>query len=123
MYWTQDASTRGLLTPTTVTFDLLPALVLYYVIALLVLIPDTMFLRLALLPVNLYALFRMSTKIDLAKGLADEQRLAYFNHALILATVTIAIRVSIWAFQRTPYKRINSKGNVAFDAADLTTEM
>lgn len=77
-----DPSTPGPLTPKTFIFNLLHTFVLYYVTALLVLLPGAFFLRLVLLPVTLYALFCASTRIDIAKGFIDEQRLVYFNHAL-----------------------------------------
>ena len=72
--------------------DLLPAMGLYAVTALLVQLPRTFQLRLALLPFTLMAAFRAGTHVDFAKGHVLEERLAYLNHG-------IGVRPSIFYFQ------------------------
>ncbi|PPQ91017.1 hypothetical protein CVT25_013942 [Psilocybe cyanescens] len=119
MTWIPDLSTRQSLTLHTFTYEILPPILLYYATAVLVLLPRTYPIRLALLPITLYTAFRATTQIDLAKGLPEEQSLAYFNQGLVLGMLTLAIRVTIWTFQLEPYKRFKSSGSVALDALDL----
>jgi len=55
---------------------LLPPLLCYYITALLVLIPRTLVLRIALLPFTLSMAFRGAMQLDLSFG---HDRLAYLN--------------------------------------------
>ncbi|KAF8150629.1 membrane bound O-acyl transferase family-domain-containing protein [Crassisporium funariophilum] len=87
------------------TYELLPPLLCYYATAILVLIPRTLYIRLALLPVTLYAAFRASTQLDLAAGYGHDERLAYLNQGLLLAMTTLCLRATIWSFQLKPYER------------------
>lgn len=68
---------------TTETFlqDLLPAIVLYYTTAFLVVTRGTLKIRLALLPITLWTAFRAGSRLDVAAGCAD-QRFAHFNQGL-----------------------------------------
>jgi hypothetical protein len=57
-----------------------PAALAYYIAAVLVILPRTFPIRLALLPVTLWAFFRAATSIDVVAALADPgyDFLAYF---------------------------------------------
>jgi len=57
---------------------LFPPLLCYYITALLVLLPHTSVLRIALLPLTLFLAFRGATQLDLSFG-HDSNRLAYLN--------------------------------------------
>lgn len=57
---------------------------LSYVMAYLVLVPGTQLLRLAILPVLLWRLFKGATTLDLSMGY-DELGLAYLNHGLVVS--------------------------------------
>ncbi len=59
----------------------LPTWVCYYATAVLVLLPGTLYARLALLPVTLWYAFRSATELDLVAEY-NEERLAYFNQGL-----------------------------------------
>jgi hypothetical protein len=53
----------------------------YYITALLVILPRTFLIRLAILPITLFYAFRTSTQLDLAAGNGG---LAYLNQALLV---------------------------------------
>ncbi|KDR76355.1 hypothetical protein GALMADRAFT_247761 [Galerina marginata CBS 339.88] len=124
MSWIPDPSTRHPLSWPTFTRDCLPPILLYYVTALLVITPRTFPIRLALLPITLYAAFRCATHIDLVKGYPDEEHLVYLNQGLVLAMTTLGTRASIWTFQIDPYQRLQKyrpspTPNAFLDALDL----
>ncbi|KAH9481575.1 hypothetical protein JR316_0006102 [Psilocybe cubensis] len=116
--WIPDPASRQPLTVHTFTQDILPPILFYYLTGLLVLIPRTYPIRLALLPITLYTTFKASTQIDLAKGYAEEPSLVYMNQGLLLAMITLGIRATIWTFQLEPYKRAKSNGLI-LDSFDL----
>ena len=55
-----------------------------YVTAILVTLPRTFLVRLAILPITLFYAFRASTQLDIAAGYGDDGRLAYLNQALVV---------------------------------------
>ena len=63
---------------------LLVPLVCYYVTAILVTLPRTFLVRLAILPITLFYAFRASTQLDIAAGYGDDGRLAYLNQAFVV---------------------------------------
>ena len=73
--------TRGPLTFQSFFHNLLPPILCYYATAVLVLLPDTLFIRLALLPFTLWMALRGVTRVDLAVGFNNE-RLIYLNQGL-----------------------------------------
>ncbi|EAU85562.1 hypothetical protein CC1G_06275 [Coprinopsis cinerea okayama7 len=87
----------------------LPPFLFYYVTAVLVLIPGTLYARLALLPLTLWSAFRASTKLDFAKQFEDE-RFIYLNHGLLLMMTTLALRAVVWSFEFKPYYRLTKSG-------------
>jgi len=127
------ASARQPLSAQTFTRDFLPAVVCYYATAVLVLIPRTFAIRLALLPVTLAAAFRAGTQLDFAAGYPNEEQLAYLNQGLTLAMTTLCMRVCIWTFQQQPLERRKSSdktkqgpesiGQVLLDALDLAVNL
>lgn len=79
--------TRVPLTPHSLFHDLFPPILCHYVTAVLVLIPNTFHLRLALLPVSLWLSFRGATRVDLAPG-QDNEKLVYVNQGLVVRILT-----------------------------------
>ena len=75
--------TREPLTGQSFLRDLLPSFLCYYATAVLVLLPHTLFIRLALLPLTLCMAFRGATRVDLASQF-DNERLVYFNQGLLV---------------------------------------
>lgn len=65
---------------------LLPPLLCYYITALLVLLPHTLLLRIALLPLTLSLALRAATQVDLTLG-HDSDRLPYLNQGLAVCDV------------------------------------
>ena len=63
---------------------LLVPILCYYVTAILVILPRTFLIRLTILPITLFYVFRASTQLDLAAGYGDDARLAYLNQALLV---------------------------------------
>ena len=63
---------------------LLTPLLCYYLTAILVILPRTFPIRLAVLPITLFYAFRASTQLDLAAGYGDDGRLAYLNQLLVV---------------------------------------
>ncbi|KAF9565191.1 hypothetical protein CPC08DRAFT_759663 [Agrocybe pediades] len=120
MSWIPDPSTRLPLTANTFTYNILPPILLYYATAILVLLPRTLAIRIALWPLTLYAAFRASTTVDLAKGYPDEEYLVFMNHGLVLAMSVLVMLASIWTFESNPYTRTHPTGNVFLDAFDLS---
>ena len=57
-----------------------------HITALLVLLPRTLSLRIALLPLSLYLAFRCVTQLDLSLG-HDSDRLAYLKQSLAVRDV------------------------------------
>ena len=53
----------------------------YYVTAILVILPRTFLVRIAILPLTFYFALRASTQLDLAAG---DSKLAYLNYALVV---------------------------------------
>ncbi|KAF8896602.1 hypothetical protein BD779DRAFT_1496826 [Infundibulicybe gibba] len=85
--------------------DIIPALLSYYATAILIILPGTFPIRLAFLPLSLWSIFRASTLVDLASEY-DEDGLVYWNHGLVLAMTTAAMRVLIWTFRLKPLTRL-----------------
>ena len=79
--------TREPLTRQSFLRDLLPPFLCYYTTAVLVILPDTLFIRLALLPLTLWMIFRAATRVDLI-GMFDNERLAFGNQALLVRPFT-----------------------------------
>ncbi|KAL4263189.1 wax synthase family protein [Pleurotus pulmonarius] len=109
--------TRRPLSYQTFLEDLLPPILCYYATAVLVTLPNTILIRLALLPVTLWTLFRACTTVDLVKSLEDD-RLIYWNHGLLLVFGTMAMRVIAWTFPLQPYERARASQKVACDDED-----
>ncbi|KAF9524844.1 membrane bound O-acyl transferase family-domain-containing protein [Crepidotus variabilis] len=104
-----------------------PAILSYYLTAVLVLIPRTLVLRLALLPVTLLLAYRSLLRLDFASDLGEWYNFLNQGHALALATLTF--RVCIWTFKKEPLRRRRSPqkpnpvsselGQLLLDASDL----
>lgn len=79
--------TRQPLTVQSFFHDLLPPILCYYTTAVLVLLPDTLFIRLGLLPLTLWMAFRAATRVDLM-GMFNNERLVYWNQGLLVRAFT-----------------------------------
>ena len=75
---------RQALSLNTITTDLLPPVLCYYATALLVLLPRTLPVRVALFPITLWATFRAATQLDLSAGWPYQERLIYLNQGLLV---------------------------------------
>ena len=73
-------NTRQPLSVQSVHLFLTP-LLCQYATAILVILPRTFFLRLAILPITLFCAFRASTQLDLAPG---DARFAHLNHTYVV---------------------------------------
>ncbi|KAF8922046.1 membrane bound O-acyl transferase family-domain-containing protein [Mucidula mucida] len=102
-----------------------PPQLAYYLTAVLVTLPGTYFIRLALLPFTLYVTYRASTKLDLASGnVAFEEA----NLGLLTLMAMIFFRVVGWTFHYRHYVRVGkgrdaskprSLSEILLDACDL----
>ncbi|KAL4068169.1 hypothetical protein J3A83DRAFT_4097323 [Scleroderma citrinum] len=99
---------------------LLPACLSYFVTAILVILPGTRTLRIALWPLILLLAFRATVCVDLSNG--DPQR-TYLNMVMLCIT----IRTLEWTFLKEPLKRhlrpANSTPSVIMDALDLSVNV
>jgi len=118
--------TRGPLTLQSFVEHILLTFCGYYATALLVVLPDTFPIRLALLPLTLWSAFRAATSIDMSLHLGPDY--AYLNYGLVLAMIILAMRLIEWTFYREPLRRrSNDKDSdatqdlrgAAWDALDL----
>ena len=75
---------RQALSFNTFTTELLPPVLCYYATAVLILLPRTLPIRLALWPITVLAAFRASTQLDLSAGWPCEERLIYLNQGLLV---------------------------------------
>ena len=62
---------------------LLVPILCHYLTAILVTLPRTFLIRLAILPITLFYAFRAATQLDLTAGYGDG-RLAYLNQELVV---------------------------------------
>ena len=57
----------------------------FYLTAVLVILPRTFLVRLAILPISLFFIFRASTQLDLATVCGDDGSFAYLNQVLLVS--------------------------------------
>ncbi|KAI0042860.1 hypothetical protein FA95DRAFT_1547023 [Auriscalpium vulgare] len=102
-----DPAQRVPLTPRA----LAPLFALYYLQAVLVLLPHTRVLRVALLPPIFYLAYTAAVTQDFARGVIavfpvlDPERVVCWNYAYVIATMVIALRAFEWACVPRPYRR------------------
>lgn len=82
-----SASLRRELTLQAFVQDLVPPVLCYFASAVLVQIPRTFTIRLALLPITIWTAFRAGTQLDLVKGYPHEKRLAYVNQQFTVSSL------------------------------------
>ncbi|KAI9462731.1 membrane bound O-acyl transferase family-domain-containing protein [Boletus coccyginus] len=102
------------MTPYTFATIFLPAILGYYVMAVLVQLPRTRLYRTALLPVVFWITFRASMSLDFSW---NKPGYAHLNQALTLGMFLIAMRSTTWMFVQRPYTRlpIFKSGNSPID--------
>ncbi|GJE89718.1 membrane bound O-acyl transferase family-domain-containing protein [Phanerochaete sordida] len=118
LWFMPDPADRLPMTPARAAQSLGPAYLCAYVMALLVLKPNTRVVRLALLPVALYTAFRAATTYDHSSG---DPTQAFQNFGQCLSMLMIAMRLIEWAVLASPLQRTQPSTSVFLDAADLLT--
>ncbi|KAF8064409.1 hypothetical protein FPV67DRAFT_221191 [Lyophyllum atratum] len=91
--------------------NVVPALLCYYVTAILVLLPNTLSIRLSILPFSLWACFHGATRLDLVKP-HDNEGLMYINQGLVGMFTMLAMRMMVWTFKMKPIWRVSTLGEV-----------
>lgn len=99
--------TREELTQHAFLSHLGPPILCYYVTSVLVLVPNTIHVRLALLPMSLWTCFNAATRIDIAKTY-DNERLAYLNQGLVGMLTVLGVRMIRWTFHLRPLWRVRT---------------
>ncbi|KIY46709.1 hypothetical protein FISHEDRAFT_75412 [Fistulina hepatica ATCC 64428] len=130
-----DAAPPSVITTATLSLavvDLLritvPVLLLYYLTAVLVVLPNdrTFTFRLALLPCTLYTAFETARTLCRPSG---DLRLSHLNHGLMVAMIGLTLRVLIWTFRQETCVRDGKNpsqytlAEILTDAADLTVNL
>jgi hypothetical protein len=80
-------NTREPLTVQSFLYDLLPPILTYHATAVLVLLPNTLFIRLGVLPLTLWLAFRAAMRVDLI-AMFNNERLSYLNQGLVVCALT-----------------------------------
>ena len=78
---------------------LLAPLFCYYLTAILVILPRTFLLRLAILPITLFYAFRASIQLDIAAGCGGDPRLTYLNQCLLVRNNFLALSYLVLILQ------------------------
>ncbi|KAI0347883.1 hypothetical protein BDW22DRAFT_1349965 [Trametopsis cervina] len=104
------------ITPARFVGGVLPVCVCSYVMAVLVLVPNTRHLRILLLAVALALTFNAATKYDLTGG-DPSQAFQNFGHCLCMTST--AMRLTTWAFISEPLRRTGNSRSIFLDALDL----
>lgn len=99
-----EASGRRPLDTTNFVTTILPVYVPYYITAVLVILPGTLPLRLALLPLTLWLAFRAFTSVDVV-GL--DEGFGYLGYCFGLGMIVLGMRVTEWTFVKRPLKRLS----------------
>ncbi|KAH7884617.1 membrane bound O-acyl transferase family-domain-containing protein [Phlebopus sp. FC_14] len=89
-------------TPFTFATIYVPAVLSYYVMAILVQLPRMQLYRLALLPLVYVFALRAGLSLDFSGSSPSH---VYHNQGLALSMVTMALRSTAWTFVREPYIR------------------
>ncbi|KAF5373308.1 hypothetical protein D9615_007403 [Tricholomella constricta] len=89
--------------------DIAAPLLCYYATAVLVLTPNTLAIRLAVLPLSLWTFFNGATRVDVVKTYNDE-RLAFLNQGLVIIFTALSMRMIVWSFQTKPFWRVKTLG-------------
>ena len=75
---------------------LLAPLLCYYLTAILVILPRTFLLRLAILPITLFYTFRASIQLDITAGCGGDPRLIYLNQNFLVRNNFLALS-HVWS--------------------------
>ncbi|KAH7926245.1 hypothetical protein BV22DRAFT_1009446 [Leucogyrophana mollusca] len=100
------APTRSPLTAHSFVSDILPPIACYFATAVLVLIPRTRWIRLALWPITLLLAFRAALSTDFSM---NDPRQAFWNIDL-LAMFCVATRSLEWTLPKQPLRRRHPSG-------------
>ncbi|KAI6009032.1 membrane bound O-acyl transferase family-domain-containing protein [Pisolithus marmoratus] len=117
-------SERLLLNTYTLFAYVLPPCFSYYAVALLVILPGTRVLRIALWPLIALLAFRAAVSVDFTGG---DPILVYLNINFALIMFCIVVRTLEWSFLKDPLKRYvrptGSSPSVLMDTLDLSTNI
>ncbi|KAG2111007.1 membrane bound O-acyl transferase family-domain-containing protein [Suillus discolor] len=102
---------RVSLSVSTLSTCFLPAFVSYLAMGVLVQRKRTATIRFALLPVILLCAYRAGSSLDFSFGTPNYR---FLNQGLVLATFTLSMRSTAWAFAKKPYKRMTLQPNKNF---------
>ncbi|GLB42623.1 putative membrane bound O-acyl transferase family protein [Lyophyllum shimeji] len=91
----------------------------YYATAVLVLMPGTRIVRLAILPLSLWIYAVAVTSCDPPKLFQDE-RFAYLNQARVLLYLLFALRTIVWSFQPKHFWRVKSRAEITPELYDTS---
>ncbi|KZP05846.1 hypothetical protein FIBSPDRAFT_966928 [Athelia psychrophila] len=128
------ANTRLPVTTDVFLTKLLPPVVAYYLTAVLVILPGTFFLRVAILPLTLWFAFHAVTSVDIALTFG-ELGFKCLDFGLGLNMIILAMRMIEWTSYREPLRRVSDRegskpvsseptvtlGSALWDACDLAT--
>ncbi|KAI6164112.1 hypothetical protein EDD17DRAFT_1725094 [Pisolithus thermaeus] len=114
--------------PATLQFDIytflayiLPAFLSYYIVAVLVILPETRMLRVALWPVTVFLAFRAAVTVDFS---CKNPERTYINFGFAFAMFYIVMRALEWACLKDPLKRgVRHTPSILVDALDLATNL
>ncbi|KII89859.1 hypothetical protein PLICRDRAFT_91011 [Plicaturopsis crispa FD-325 SS-3] len=115
-----DPSQRHALTLDAALTDFLPFLLCYYATAVLALLPNTFYIRVALLPISLWNAFRIATTLDLAAGCEEPERHRHLNFGLCIAMFAGAMRLIDWTFSQKPLERRTKHASEPADEDDAS---
>ncbi|GLB34466.1 putative membrane bound O-acyl transferase family protein [Lyophyllum shimeji] len=105
MTWLDDVvplpTARQELTRPAFLRHILPAILCYYATSVLVLVPNTFWVRLAILPLSLWICFDAATRLDVAKTY-DDERLLYLNQGLVGTLTLLGVRMIRWSLHQKP---------------------
>ncbi|KIY69183.1 hypothetical protein CYLTODRAFT_237790 [Cylindrobasidium torrendii FP15055 ss-10] len=101
-----------------------PVQLVYFVGAILITIPNTRPLRLALFPLFLAILWRTTSQLDMSNGVKEDVAM---NLGLLSLVMTVFMRTLTWTFRSQPHLRVvkrrdpceRTRWEIICDAADL----
>ncbi|KAI6039567.1 hypothetical protein EDC04DRAFT_2568328 [Pisolithus marmoratus] len=107
----------------TLFTHVLPPCFSYYVVAVLVILPDTRTLRVAMWPLIIFLAFRAAVSVDFS---FEDPRQTHLNVDFTLFMFYIVMRTLEWSFLKDPLKRRdspNQNSSILIDALDLATNV
>ncbi|KZS92546.1 hypothetical protein SISNIDRAFT_429221 [Sistotremastrum niveocremeum HHB9708] len=82
--------------------EIVPLLLCYYASAVLITVPNTIAIRLALLPITVWLAWRVGTGFYF-----DDPQFNHLNYGLGISILVIVMRAIEWTFRINPYRRVH----------------